>query len=97
MNASPDGHGGNKLKKGGRKGHQSKVNKYWEDVNVVREEGCTDGPEGDGCGSDVNSNATKMIFPPFSSFLLSDAHNFDKMVWVAHYQNFILSYTLNTF
>ena len=80
MNASPDGHGGNKLKKGGRKGHQSKVNKYWEDVNVVREEGCTDGPEGDGCGSDVNSNATKMIFPPFSSFLLSDAHNFDKMV-----------------
>ena len=37
---------------------------------MVREEGCTDGPEGDGCGSDVNSNATKMIIPPFSSFLL---------------------------
>ena len=44
---------------------------------MVREEGCTDSPEGDGCGSDVNSNATKMIFPPFSSFLLSDANNFD--------------------
>ena len=25
---------------------------------------------------DVDSNATKMIFPPFSYFLLSDAHNF---------------------
>ena len=49
-----EGHGGNRLLDGGGRRRSSKrsplkVNKYWdEDVNVVREEGCTDGPEGDG-------------------------------------------------